>query len=359
MSIVERTKHEGVYKRHARGCGGGDACRCRATYQAKVTLPGGRQRSKTFMNQAQARSWRGTAGDSIRDGTLVVRSAERVGDAWDKTLAQIRRGEVRTRSREPYAPLTIRRYHQAMKLHVIPVLGPLHLSDVQRSDIEALVRRLEAGDAAGSSIRNALVPLQVLYRQGWVQEATGGRNPMLGIETPLRARREGTVVTPDAARRLLAKLTKNPPLQAFWALCFFAGLRRSEALNLAWADIDLDGSPPGLVVRKSKTRAGERWVPILPEVHAALEVPGLRAGGSDRVVGYSESGVRKASKAVGLVPHDARKTFASVLAVAGVDPETLSRVMGHATYATTRDHYIRSLPDERARLARLVGAAHG
>lgn len=358
MSVVERTKHEGVYKRHGRGCSGGDACRCRPTYQAKVTLPGGRQRSKTFTNQAQARSWRSTASDAIRDGTLVVRSAELVADAWAVTLAGIQRGEIRTRSREPYAPLTIRRYDQAMKLHVLPSLGPLHLSDVQRSDIAALVRRLEAAKAAGSTVRNALVPLQVLYRQGWVLEATGGRNPMIGVEAPLRARREGTVVTPAAARKLLAKMRGNPALCAFWSLCFFAGLRRSEALNLAWSDVDLDNAPAGLVVRKSKTRAGERWVPILPETRAALEAARLGSGTEDRVVGYSESGIRKASKAVGLVPHDARKTFASVLAAAGVDPETLSRVMGHATYATTRDHYIRSLPDERTRLARLVGAAH-
>jgi len=40
-----------------------------------------------------------------------------------------------------------------------------------------------------------------------------------------------------------------------------------------------------------------------------------------------------------LNPHSCRHTCASLLAKAGADPLAIQRILGHASYSTTADHY--------------------
>lgn len=378
---VERTKHAGVFARHQRGCPVDSKarppirCECVPTYQAKVTLPGRRQRTATHATIAAARSWQVDARKDAQQGKLRPRTIETLHDAWERILSGMRDGTVRTRSRKPYAPLTIQSYDAAMRLRVLPALGPARLGDVQREDIEQLVIRLEQQGLSPATIGNTITPLQIVYRQSWVRRLVVV-DPTIGVETEPRRARAGRVLSAAAAAELVDGLA-DVRLRAFWVLLLFAGLRRSEALALRWDDVAFDSDPPGLEVRASKTSAGVRWVPLLDITRRVLR-DRQAAGDGDLVVGLSETRLRRLSMnldgrgkpriddegqpvgpLVAIVPHDARKTFASLLGAAGVAPEAITRVLGHATYETTRDHYLREMPDERLVLAGLVKNAVG
>lgn len=360
MSITTKTRHPGIYARHASSCAA-DPCTCKPRYQVKVSITGeSAQRSATLPTLAAAKAWQADARGAVADGRLAARSGLTIEAAWERLHGEMLRGEVRNRSREVYAPLTIESYERNMRRFVLPMLGHDRIGDVKHERVEDLVARLEQAGAAGSSIRNALMPLQVLYRQRFVRKVAPV-DPTEGVELPLRRTREGVVVSPEAAADLVAGIADSR-VRVFWSLVLFAGLRRGEALALAWTDLNLDESPAGLRVSVSKTRAGTgRWVPILPIVRDAImrrrNDSSVAVG--ERIVGLTPTGIRKASVRAGidLVPHDGRKTFASVLAAGGLDGETISRVMGHERYETTREHYLRVLPGERERVASAVGHA--
>ena len=57
-----------------------------------------------------------------------------------------------------------------------------------------------------------------------------------------------------------------------------------------------------------------------------------------------------------LTPHSTRHTFASLSASAGMRPENLQKIIGHADYSTTADIYIHKdiseLIDEMSKLKR-------
>ncbi len=62
-----------------------------------------------------------------------------------------------------------------------------------------------------------------------------------------------------------------------------------------------------------------------------------------------------------ITPHEARHTFASLMAAAGVPIEDLSRFMGHASIAITADRYRHLYPeavrDAQTKMGALLTAA--
>jgi integrase len=101
-------------------------------------------------------------------------------------------------------------------------------------------------------------------------------------------------------------------------------------------------------------------VPVLGLLAPTLAEHKLRTGrvGDDLVLGRSASvpfapstsarRARRAWKRAGLDPidlHEARRTCASVLIAANVNPKALSVIMGHATIAMTFDTYGHLMPN--------------
>lgn len=61
--------------------------------------------------------------------------------------------------------LVVREYERSLRLHVLPTLGGAKLAKIQRRDVQRLTDELLASAADPSTIRNALKPLQVIYRR--------------------------------------------------------------------------------------------------------------------------------------------------------------------------------------------------
>jgi integrase len=153
----------------------------------------------------------------------------------------------------------------------------------------------------------------------------------------------------------LADASSEPGLIRFAAL---TGLRQHELFNLT--DVDVESKEQAVHVRKSKTKAGVRRVPLVAEARQIVRQQKLsRPHGSTLIFPAPEGGrwnpnnfghrvFRPARNAVGMNDvqfHDLRRTFASWMAEARTYPKTLQKIMGHESFAVTMDVYAQ-LPDE-------------
>lgn len=141
---------------------------------------------------------------------------------------------------------------------------------------------------------------------------------------------------------------------AFYALLFFAGLRRAELRLLRWGDVDFDRAVIRVVGGKKRARDESDDVPMLGDLKALLlhwrDVQCEAAGGVERE--YVISAIRKGGHlgadkplasgaiydlmaAVEAIPHDARHTLVSSLLEKGVPVHTVQKIARHRRPDTT------------------------
>lgn len=143
----------------------------------------------------------------------------------------------------------------------------------------------------------------------------------------------------------------------------YMGLRIGELAKLKISDIYLEN---GYLICGEKTKAGKnRVVPFpanIPELTEFVKSWMLESD-SDSLLGLTVAQIRHqyfysalvdlkliepADKQNGkyifktahYTPHSTRHTFASISASAGIQPENLQKIIGHASYSTTADIYI-------------------
>jgi integrase len=369
---------EGVAVRHSIACavGSGGGCTCRPGFQAQVWSP--RDRTpirKTFRTLAEAKRWRQEAQVAVRRRELRAPTKQRVREAAEEWILQARAGVVRTRSGQRYKPSTLRGYELALRAHVIPELGHLRLSSVEIGHLQRLVDRLLADDLAASTARNAIKPLQALYRRA-VRTGDIAINPTAGVALPSARARRLRFVQPHEAHALIAALLPND--RALWATALYGGLRRGELQALRWPAVDL---PAGLIrVEKSwdreagliepKSRAAVRTVPVPSVLKKQLAEHRLRQPRGDGFV-FSTTGerpfdpptiARRANAAwahAELAPvqlHQCRHAYAAFMIAAGVNAKALSTYMGHSTISVTLDTYGHLLPGNEHQAATRLDA---
>lgn len=369
----------GIEVRHRTTCAtrSGGTCNCKPGYQASVwSAAEGKRLRKTFPTLAAARNWRAEAQTAVRRGTLRAPVATTVREAGDALVDGMRSGRLRTRSGDRYKPSAIRSYEAALRDRILPELGGKRVGDVQRRDVQRLADDLLAEGRDPSTIRNALMPLRVIYRRA-VEDGDVSVNPCANLRLPaVRGRRE-RIASPEEGQRLLAALPERD--RPVWATALYAGLRRGELLALRWEDVDLAADlirversydDKSRVEIEPKSRAGRRTVPIVGALRDVLVEHKARQGRDSGLVFGSTAGTpfvpsnlwRRAQRAwrrAGLEPiglHEARHTFASVLIAAGVNAKAITTYMGHASIQTTYDLYGKLMPGSESEAAALVDA---
>ncbi len=369
----------GIEVRHRTTCAtrSGGKCNCKPAYQASVwSAREGKRLRKTFPTLSAARAWRAEAQTAIRRGTLRAPIATTVREAGEALVEGMRSGRIRTRSGDRYKPSAIRSYEAALGDRIFPELGGKRLGDVQRRDVQRLADDLLAEGRDPSTIRNALMPLRVIYRRA-VEDGDVSVNLCANLRLPaVRGRRE-RIASPEEAQRLLAALPERD--RPVWATALYAGLRRGELMALLWEDVDLAAGvirversydDKGRVEIEPKSRAGRRTVPIVGALRDVLvdhkarqdRDGGLVFGSSAETPFVPSNLWRRAQRAwrrAGLDPiglHEARHTFASVLIAAGVNAKAITTYMGHASIQTTYDLYGKLMPGSESEAAALVDA---
>jgi integrase len=328
-------------------------------------------------------------------------------------------GEIRNRSGERYKPSTLRGYRQALEERVLPLVGGARLSDITTTDLQALVDLWQGERQPASTIRNAIKPLQAIYRRA---KSRGGLpvNPTQDLELPAPRPREVEIVAPDLAGKLLKALQAEE--RPVWGAALYAGLRYGELRAMRWHSLNIAGGT--IDVRESwdpkegtidpKTRTSRRVVPIPGVLRDLLLDHRMRNGDpdpdalvfgrpdgkpfdaatlyrrADRVwcqaelqrlgeaelyalagdagVDDSAEETREAIIATilrhpefgkpskALRLHQARHTYASFMIAAGVNAKALSAYMGHSSIKVTFDLYGHLMPGNLEEAADLLDA---
>lgn len=369
---------EGIRKLHSVGCAarGGGRCSCRAGYEASVfSARDAKKVRRTFPTLAAAKAWRVDALAGVRRGSVRAQRPTTVREAAEQLVAGMRSGSVRTRSGDVYKPSAVRSYEAALRLYVVPELGARKLSDIQRRDVQRLADDLLAGGRDPSTIRNALMPLRVIYRRA-LEDADVAVNPCAGLRLPANRGRRDRVVAPEQATALLAALSESD--RVLWSLALYGGLRRGELMALRWQDIDLASGvirverswdDKSRVFVEPKSRSGRRKVPIAAALRDMLVEHKMRAqwelvlpradGRAPFDGGTVAERAQRAWRRIGLEPitlHEARHTFASLMIAAGVNARALATYMGHASVTTTYDRYGHLMPGNEDEAAALLDA---
>jgi integrase len=392
---AQRNQPAGIRVRHSGSCsshGGGAKCNCTPSVEAFVYSKRDKRKvRKTFTGKgalAAAKAWRADMQSAAYRGKLRAPTAKTLSQAADELLAGMRDGTIRPRRRgknggATYKPSAIRSYERALRLRVLPEFGERKLAALSRLDLQDFVDRLLADGLDGSTIRNTIIPLQVIYRRAKQRDELAV-DPTEELEIPGPQGTRDRIASPAEAEALLAALPDED--RAVWATALYAGLRRGELRALRWSDIDL----PGREIRidrawddiegpiDGKTAAAERTVPIIGVLAPVLAQHKLRTrrDGDALVFGasadhpfdpsslrrraYGAWGWREATvnrkrqrvkardnalEPIGL--HEARHTFASLMIAAGVNPKALSTFMGHASIQITIDRYGHLMPGGR------------
>lgn len=137
-------------------------------------------------------------------------------------------------------------------------------------------------------------------------------------------------------------------------MLIYTGMRIGELFSLPVKDCH---GP--YVVGGEKTEAGrDRVIPIRPEGrryfdHFLAKATGdlLLSGycGHKTAKGYREHDYYPLLDRLGIArktPHCARHTYASWAVSVGMRPETLQRILGHASYSTTAEVYVHQCPED-------------
>ena len=308
----------------------------------------------------------------LRRGAMAPPGSTTVRDAAQEWLRGVRAGRIRNRSGDVYKPSAIRTYEHALNEVLLPEIGGMKLSELNRPQLQRLVDRLVDRGMSAGLVRNTVIPLRVLCRRALVRgEIT--TNPTAGLELPVARGRRDRIASPAETARLLEALPRTD--RPVWAAAMYAGLRAGELQALRWEDVDLARGV--LRIRRSwdqyegliepKSRAGRRVVPILKRLRAHLEdnrqllTPNGFVFGReperpcDRSVILGRA--KRTWRAAGLEPiglHECRHTFASLMIAAGVNLKALQVFMGHASITITLDLYGHLMPGSELEATRLA-----
>lgn len=230
---------------------------------------------------------------------------------------------------------------------------------VQQATLEDIrnfqLHLIEVRKVGFSSFNQAVCGLKFLY------SVTLPRDwPVVMIPFGKRAKLLPTVLS-DQEVVALFQCTPNLKHRTLFILLYAAGLRLSEACHLRVIDIDSQRMQLNIQCGKGKK---QRVVPLSPRLLTALREywkeyrpTQLLFPGSRPDKPYAGTTIQKTIKAsaqrAGLkksvTPHTLRHSYATGLLEAGVDILTISRLLGHACFATTmiylhvrRIHFLRS-----------------
>ena len=336
----------------------------RKLFVAQARTPGGLPKRATVgryedMDAEDARLKTAGMIDRIRRGRDPVPPAPE-----EPTVADLAARFMAAHVEVNCKPGTVETYRSLLRLCILPDLGDLRLSEVDRSQVSALHHGLRA---TPSRANQSVGIFSKMFKLAVAWGMTPARpNPCRSVRRYKERSCERFLSEDEYARlgRVLFEAEAEGPLMASAVvavrLLLLTGCRRNEILTLKWDDIDRRAGE----LRLSDSKSGPRRVPLTPAVERVLaRIP--RADGNPWAIAGEKPGerlrridplwnkLRARAGLDGLRLHDCRHSFASQALAVGESLSAISRLLGHKTVMTTVKYAHLARDTERASAAKV------
>ena len=351
-------------------------------WEARYRTPDGkRQPSKSFPTKKAAEEW------------LNAETARIVRNDWTDPAERkitLREYAERWQANQVGAPNTLALTDNALRLHILPVLGDMPLASIRRSDVQKFVKILEAKVTrpetenrparlmAPRNVRNIHGKLVGMLESA-VDDGLIPRNPARGRKIGLPRDEDPRVVIPELGTIRSVQEALPERYRVMISLLIGAGLRIGEALALEVSDVNFLGREIRVsrqrlqsgTYARLKTEGSLRTVPIGKVTTAALAAHLAEYGPSADGHLVSDDAQRSlyygqwkrllaaANRAVGadLGSHDCRHFAASALISGGASVKQVQKFLGHSKPTETLSTYAHLWPGDEDRTRAVLDAA--
>lgn len=284
-------------------------------------------------------------------------------------------------------PETISNYRRECELHIYPYLGDCQVSKISTVRIQRMYNDLrESGrrhlvehygkGLTGTTVRGIHMLLHEIMEYA-LKEKMILSNPTNGTTIPKIDPTELMVLDEKQLKIFISAIQSNEQWRDFFYLEIMTGLRRGEICALKWSDFDIverklhvnrSVTPHG-AIGKAKTCYSERVIKLPYSVYQVLVNRKTSAQSewmfpqpkdlSKPITG--ESALRqlkvilKSSGLPNIRFHDLRHTFATHAVSAGIDPKTLSSILGHSKASFSLDRYGHVTAEMQKGAAKTIG----
>lgn len=363
------------------------------TWTGRVTLgydENGKRKVKAFYGKTKGEVKKKMAefqADIIRGDyqQVIKRSVEGYMTDW---LNDVKQNELK--------PSSFDRLEQTCKYQVFPFIGTLQMGMVTPEDVQGVINKLVDKGFSYSTIKKAYNAMNACFTFASERDAIR-KNPCRRISLPKNREKEisDVVFYDDGQIEAIEKAAMVKygngvyKYQNGWyiILLLYTGLRIGELLALKWENVDFDKKQIKVignlkevksrgksitnymtVEQPTKTKSGNRIVPLADRAIDALRYLEKHKH-SEEYVAATKNGkhisprnidrtFRQILTAAGIEQssgvHSLRHTFASMLFKKGVDPKTVSEILGHSDVTVTYNIYIHLIQEQKAKAIELL-----
>lgn len=286
-------------------------------------------------------------------GLTIDTSGELTADSTIKALAAV---WAEANQEKKLAHNTRTRYTDLVERYIVPALGDLTLHEISTGRLTRFIKSVQTDSPTNA--KHCRLILSQMFSIAVTHDALT-RNPADGVPAvTVQRKKETRALTPAEARELRGLLSERT--RPVYDLMLGTGLRISEALGVAWADMNLaEGvlvvrgavkrSPDGLVREQPKSAGSLQTIPLPEFVVSSLgKVQELSEWVFPSTSGglWDPSNFRKewrrqvaGSGFEWVTPHTVRATVATQVAKAGSLADA-SALLGHSSESMTLKHYV-------------------
>ena len=257
---------------------------------------------------------------------------------------------------------TFNNYEWAIKKIVNLIDETLELQNMNELQCQAVLNKMSYNGFSKSSINKVRIvliqSLKKAHTNGYIQLPQ-----TFELYIPKSAhQKEINALTIDEQK----KLEKACMEDKYGHLIIFllnTGLRRMELINLKWEDYDR--KKYSIKIKKSKSLAGIRDVPLIPIARAIIETQprynkyifNTTKGTpiTEIVLRKTYLRLRKSTNIPQLTNHICRHTFATRLLECGADPKAIACLLGHTSASFMLDRYVQSQNEHLKKQITLLG----
>lgn len=150
--------------------------------------------------------------------------------------------------------------------------------------------------------------------------------------------KSGEALTVTEQREFLRKVG-NHYMRNLFEFYIYTGVRRCEALNLRWSDVDFEEET--FLIRGTKSKSSFRRLDMLPYIKELLRRQKIQCPDSEFVFPYKPCIVSRTFHKFCPIHrlHDLRHTFVTRCAECGINPNVCQSIAGHSNIKTTLGIY--------------------